>query len=120
MSTSPYSIDLREKVVNYLKLGNSQKSASILFQLNMSTISRWYLRYKKEGNYNPRKRLGKKPKFSEEELRLYIDTNPDFKSIDMGKHFGMTAAGALYWLCKLGYSYKKKASPTWRQMKKKD
>lgn len=120
MSTSPYSIDLREKVINYLKLGNSQNSASILFQLNISTISRWYLRYKREGHYTPRVRIGKRPKFSEAELMFYIESTPDFKACDMGKHFGMTSSGARYWLKKLGFSYKKKTFPMWNQMNKGD
>ena len=50
MSTSPYSLDLREKVIKYLELGNSQQSASKIFMLNPSTINRWWLRYKREGN----------------------------------------------------------------------
>ena len=36
----------------------------------------------------------------------------------MGEHFKMSGAGAHYWLKKLGYSYKKKPSPMWKQVKK--
>ena len=118
MSTSPYSLDLRKKVIDYLELGNSQKSTSILFQLNISTVSRWYLRYKREGHYNPRKRMGKKPKISKEALISYIESTENFKASDMGNYFGITGEGARYWLKKLGYSYKKKTLPMWKQMKK--
>jgi hypothetical protein len=38
----------------------------------------------------------------------------------MDKHFDMTASGALYWLRKLGYNYKKKTSPMWKQTKIKN
>ena len=38
----------------------------------------------------------------------------------MGKRFGMTGGGALYWLKKLGFSYKKKTSPIWRLKKKRE
>ena len=120
MNTSPYSNDLRKKVINHLKLGNTLKSTAILFQLNISTVNRWYLRYKKEGHYNPRMRVGKAPKVREEELISYIESTPNFKTSDMGKHFGMTGSGALYWLKKLGCSYKKKTLPMWRQTKKSD
>ena len=107
MRTSPYSIDLRERVIKYIESGNSQKSAVELYELNPSTISRWWLRYKREGNYAARKRLGKRPRISIEKLKLYIESNPNFKTADMGKHFGMTGSGAFYWLKQLGYSYKK-------------
>jgi transposase len=119
-STSPYSLDLREKVIKYIESGNSQQSASKVFELNPSTINRWWRRYKKEGNYLPRKRLGRAPRVSLSAVKSYIEGNPDFKSADMGKHFGMTAGGAFYWLKKLGYSYKKKTLPMWRLTRKSE
>jgi transposase len=120
MSTSPYSKDLRKKVIDYIESGKSQKSAVALFKLNPSTISRWWLRYKTEGHYNPRIRIGKKPKISAGELKSYIEANANFKASELGEHFGMSRVGALYWLKKLGYSYKKKPLPMWKQVKKKE
>lgn len=118
MSTSPYSLDLREKVIKYLKSGKSQSSASKLFMLNPSTVNRWWLRYNKEGHYTPRTRVGRIPRLSLLEVNSYIESNPNFKSSEMGAHFGMTGAGALYWLKKLGFSYKKKTFPMWNLTKK--
>ncbi len=40
MSTSPYSRDLREKVINYIEKGNSQRSAAKIFDIHENTISR--------------------------------------------------------------------------------
>jgi transposase len=120
MRTSPYSLDLRERVIKFIESGNSQKSAVELYKLNPSTISRWWHRYKSEGHYAPRIRLGKKPRVSLEKLKLYIEINPNFKTSDMGKHFGMSGSGAFYWLKQLGFSYKKKALPTWKLIKKSE
>ncbi len=120
MSTSPYSLDLRKKVIEYIESGRSQKSAASVFRLNPSTISRWWLRYKTEGHYKPKARVGKKPKVTELELKKYIEANPNFKTGQMGKHFGMSNVGALYWLRKLGYSYKKKPLPMWKQVKQRE
>ncbi len=61
MSTSPYSIYLREKVIKYLEAGNSQRSASRVFQLSPTTVNTWHVRYKKEGHYQARKYKGAKP-----------------------------------------------------------
>ncbi len=41
MTSSPYSKDLRNKVMNYLKKGKSQKEASEVFGIHVNTISRW-------------------------------------------------------------------------------
>ena len=40
MTTSPYSLDLRKRVINFTKSGNSQVSASKIFALNLSTVNR--------------------------------------------------------------------------------
>jgi len=118
MSTSPYSLDLRKKVIRYIEQGNSQVSAAKLFDLNLSTVNRWYLRYKKEGHYHPRKRLGAKSKIDPKVLESYVNSNPDSKLKDLAKKFGISLWGINYWLKKLGFSFKKKPFPTWKQMKK--
>lgn len=56
MSTSPYSLDLREKVINYISKGHSQKEASDVFGLHRNTVNRWCIRYKQEGNCAARPR----------------------------------------------------------------
>jgi hypothetical protein len=52
--------------------------------------------------------LGRKPRVSLGEVKRYIESNPNFRSCNMGKQFGMTGGGTLYWLKKLGFSYKKR------------
>ena len=64
MSTSPYSNDLREKVINYLKKGKTQKEASEVFEVHRNTVSRWNKRHCEEGSCRARKRLGYKSKLS--------------------------------------------------------
>jgi transposase len=120
MSTSPYSIDLRKRVINFIEAGNSQQSASDIFELNKSTVNRWWLRNKREGNCAARIRIGRKPRISAESLKNYIEKNPNFKTEELGVYFGMSGSGAFYWLKKLGYSYKKKPLPTWKQKKKSE
>ena len=96
MSTSLYSLDLRERVIKFLEDGNNQKSASKLFKLNPSTISRWYLRYKKEGYYKPRVSMGRAPSVKAEAVKIIVEANPNFKTSDMGKYLGISGAGAFY------------------------
>jgi len=118
MSTSPYSLDLREKVISFLENGHSKKETSVVFKLNQKTVFSWYNRYKKEGHYLPRKRLGAKPKIEKDDFISYVNNNPNATSEDIGKVFTISASGARYWLRKLGYSYKKKTLHTWKLARK--
>ena len=102
-----YSQDFRKKVIEYVNKGNSCRSASIKFEISSNTVMNWHKRYKSEGNYLPRKVGGKKGRISEQDVVTYVNNNPNFILLEMGKHFGMSAPGALYWLRKLGFSYKK-------------
>lgn len=120
MSTSPYSLDLRRRVINYIKSGNSQVSAAKIFAVNISTVNRWYSRYRSEGNCAPRARLGAKRKVDLEDLTKCIASNPDAKLKDLAKKFGVSIWGIYYWLKKLGYSYKKKPFPMWKLVKKSE
>ena len=120
MSTSPYSIDLREKVIKFIEAGNSQTEASKVFSINKMTVNRWWLRYKNEGNYHPKQRLGAKPSIEEARFIKYVEEHPNARSEDIGREFGISASGARYWLSKIGFSYKKKPSAIWKQAKKSE
>ena len=117
MSTSPYSLDLREKVIKFIMAGNSQTEAAKIFSLNLSTVNRWYLRYRKEGNCNPRKRPGAKSKIDKESLKAYINKNPNATLQEISSEYGVSLWGIYYWLKKLGFSYKKKPLPMWKLVK---
>lgn len=118
MATSPYSLDLREKVIKFIVSGNSQTEAAKVFTLNLSTVNRWYLRHRKEGNCNPRKRLGAKSKIDKESLKAYINKNPNATLREISGEYGVSLWGIYYWLKKLGFTYKKKPSPMWKLVKK--
>jgi transposase len=117
MSTSPYSLDLRKKVIEFLNAGNSQRLASQVFNISKTTVNSWHVRYKKEGNYDAKLRIGAKPKIKIEEFKEYVQSHQNATSSDIGKRFNMSKRGAHYWLTKLKFSYKKKPSPTWKQTK---
>ena len=115
---SSYSQDFRKKVITYVNKGNSCNKAAIKFEIAANTVRNWCKRYKSEGHYLPKKVGGKKGRVTSEEIASYIKSNPNFILSEMGQRFKMSAAGAHYWLKKLGYSYKKKTSPTWNLTKK--
>ena len=115
-----YSQDFRNKVMSYLNKGNNCNAASIKFEISANTVRNWHNRYKSKGHYLAKKVGGKVGRITSQDVESYIKTNPNFILSDMGKYFNMSAAGAYYWLKKLGYSYKKKISPTWKLTKRRE
>lgn len=118
MSTSPYSLDLREKVIKFLKAGNSQRLASKTFSISLTTVNKWNTRLSKEGNFLPRRRLGAKARIVKEEFCKFIIDNPNLTASQIGKHFSISASGARYWLNKLDFTLKKKPLTMWKVIKK--
>ena len=115
--TKTYSNDLRQRVIDYLDIGSSYEEASKLFKISISSIGRWYRKYKTEGNYNAKIRGGSKKKIDLNGLEEYVRSNKDMTLKEAAKNLGVSIFTISYWLRKLGYSYKKKTFPTWKQTK---
>jgi len=118
--TRPLSEDLRNRVINYIETGNNCHKASRKYEVSYSAVYRWYKRYKETGNYRAIAYRGKKAKISNEEFTKYVDLHPGATLAQIGKHFGISAKGAHYYMKKLGYSYKKKRYAIWRQRKREE
>ncbi len=120
MSTSPYSLDLRKRIVESVISGKTYKEVSKLFSVSVSVIGRWYRCYKAEGHYKARIRPGAKRKIDMVELELYMSKNSDTTLKEISEKFQVSIWTAHYWLKELGFSYKKKDFPTWKQMLKSE
>jgi transposase len=120
MSTRPYSIDLRAKVIGYIKRGGSQLSAAKVFNISISTVNRWYIRYREEGDYRARKRLGAKIKIDINGLKEEVIRYPDKNISELAEKFKVSRWSIHHWLKRLGFSYKKKPLAIWKQTKKSE
>jgi transposase len=115
-----YSIDLREKVIQFIQSGKTQVEAAKTFRINKSTIRDWLLRLKKEGSLKSKPNHGSKPKINVNELIKCVTNNPNLRLIDLKEIFKISTVSLHKWLKKLGFVYKKKSLPMWKQMKIKD
>ncbi|KJV55607.1 IS630 transposase-related protein [Orientia tsutsugamushi] len=113
-----YSQDFREEVIKCVNQGKSCNDASVKFDIAANTVRNWYKRYKSEGHYKERDRLGKKGKIYKIEFEKYISLNQNLTLAQTGKHFGILIRVASYYMKKFGYSYKKNRLPTWKQNQK--
>ncbi len=96
---APYSVDLREKVLKYLKQNNNQVAASKLFNIGESTVRRWVSQYKHKGHVNPRKRPYAFRRIDPEELKKFLEDNPDLFLFEIAQHFSVTLQ-AIFYACK--------------------
>jgi len=115
-----YDLDLRKKVVNFILNGHSRAEAADVFDVSLSAVRRWHLRYINEGHVHPRKRLGRAPQIDSSKLIKYIESHPNARLIDMARELKFSKNGIAKHLKKIGYGYKKKALPTWKLKKAKE
>jgi len=94
---NPYSIDLRKRVLEAIKKGNKTKE-EIQEQFDVSATFVYSLqkRYKQTGSIEPKEHGGGMPaKFANkdlENLREYVDNNPDATLIEILEYTGVDAS----------------------------
>jgi transposase len=104
-----YSIDLRERVIDYVKQGNTHKKTSEVFNVGTATIERWLVLLKETGSLEKRPLNRTAPKFESEKLHAYIEENSDALLKDVAEHFGGSITGAFHALEREKLTLKKRA-----------
>lgn len=112
-----YSLDLRKKVLGYLRKGGTATDAVQLFEITERTIRNW-LKREKEQNLAPKSRRSGSYKIDEEKLRRYIETNPDAYLREIAVEFGTTLQAIFYACIRLKITLKKRRQNTRNEMKK--
>lgn len=102
-----YSTDFREKVLNYIDNGGKLVKACALFSVGSSTINRWQNIRKKQGNLIRQPRPQQPYKIDNNELKLYIDENPDAYLNEIADHFNVTVSGISKALSRMNITRKK-------------
>ena len=103
-----YSIDLRERVISYVKSGGSQMSASKIFSVGERTIRRWLALERETKSLKPRPHGGGYPaKIDLAALKEYINSNSDKTLAELGEKFSVSATSIWYALKKMNYVYEK-------------
>ena len=120
MTTKAYSNDLRLRVIEHIKSGNTQKTTSLLFKVSKSAVGKWWLRYIQEGSTISRFRGGSKGKVNPVQLEQYVASNPDKTLKEIGATFGVSDCAIHKRLRSLGIKYKKKTFNILKLVKKKE
>ena len=69
----PYSLDLREKIVESVKKGVPKAETARRFGVHRATVKRYCKRLDERGTLEPSKAPGKKPKLDEKARRLLAE-----------------------------------------------
>ena len=103
-----YSVDLRSRVIDFIKEGNTQERASDVYKVGITTIKNWISLLSETGSLEKRPLERKAPKFESEKLNAYIKENPNALLKDIAAHFGGTISGADTALKREKITYKKR------------
>lgn len=104
-----YSVDLRMRVLDYLKRKDDKKAASDLFNVGIATIYRWIRQQKEKGHVEPHYREFVYKKLDYISLEEYAKVHPDYFLLEIAKHFSVTEQAIFYALKKLKITRKKES-----------
>jgi len=107
-----YSEDYRKRAVEFYREGSTQEEVRKVFKIARSTLRDWEARYE-AGSLKPSyPKVRIKPKLPYDQLKQYIDDNPDAFLSEIGEHFGCSAEAVRKALIKLNITLKKRRSAT--------
>jgi transposase len=101
-----YGLDLRERIVSFVKSGGSKVEAAKRFRVARKTVYN-YLTLVQAGTLAPKESWGSWKKFEPAQVRAYVAKHPDATLWEIGRAFRGTDVGALNALRLMGITLKK-------------
>jgi putative transposase len=111
----PYSLDLRQRVIEFIETGEGISKAAKTYRVSRATIYRWLGREE----LKPTKVTRRKRKLDWEAVRKDVEQNPDLKLSDRAKKFGVRTNAVWYAIEKMKITRKKKISDIEKEIEKK-
>lgn len=104
-----YSIDLRKRIVEFVKKGGRVSEAVQQFQVAQKTVYR-YLSAARSGNLAPKRSWGGWRKLDPDEVRREVEAHPGATLRELAEVFGVSAVGVWHCLKRLQITLKKSHS----------
>jgi len=98
-----YGIEIRKKVIEYIKEGHTARQAEDVFKVSKSTIYNWLQRKELAPKLNYPKYI----KINKEKLKEYIKNNPDAYLREIAQEFNVTVSAVSQAFLKLKITNKK-------------
>jgi len=112
----PYSLDLRQKVINFVENGGTITEAAHIFRIGRASIYRWLSRPKLEATKVKRRQR----KLDWKELEKDVKQNPESKLADRAKKFGVNPTAIFYALKRMKITRKKNNFVIEKEIEKKE
>jgi transposase len=106
--SKPYSLDLRNRVLEYIDETKDKVKASQIFKVGIATIYRWIARKTQIGSVAPFSKKIYSKKIDDQRLIAYVTQNPDHFLSEIANHFGTTLQAIFYALKRLKITRKKR------------
>jgi transposase len=87
-----YSVDLRERVVDFVVAGGSKAEASRRYKVSLWCVNDWC----KRDNLNPPPQNGRKRKLDWKSLSQHVQEYPDALLRERAQHFGVHTSAIWY------------------------
>jgi len=110
-----YPIEIRTRVVNYVKCGGAVVGAMEKYEVGRDTVYRW-LRLDNAGALEPKKSWGRWRKIDPEKLRAQTHSRCDDTLEELGQELGASASGIFRALRRLKITLKKNRQNTSKKM----
>ena len=101
-----YALDLRERVVKFIKRGGTKAEAARRFELGRQTVYR-YLMSAQTGTLAPKTSWGHWRKLDPQKLQAHVKTHPDATLKELQQVFGVSHQALWVRLGQLGFTLKK-------------
>jgi len=105
-----YDIKYRQRVIDYMNDGHTEKETAEVFKVSTFTIWSWKSKLNETGTLAPKKRETKWRKIDPEKLRKYVEETPDAYQHEMAVAFGVRLYAIQKALKRLGITRKKNHS----------
>jgi len=102
-----YSLDLREKALNYIANVGNRKEASRIFGVSVSALANWLSRQKRH-DLAPKMNGSKPSKIDNDKLKKYIQDHPDSYLREIAAVFNTTVQAVFYACKRIKVTLKKK------------
>ena len=84
-----YDIKYRQRVIDYLSEGHTEKETAETFKVSTFTIWKWKSKLNEAGTLEVKKRKETWRKIDPEKLRKYVESHPDAYQYEIAAAFGV-------------------------------
>lgn len=107
-----YTTEIRQKAIAYWEQCNNIDLVIQAYGISRTTLYSWKQLKKETGTLTPAPLKRQARKIDREQLKIYVEKNPDAYLFEIAEHFNCTSAGIFYALKAIGITHKKRGQPT--------